>query len=265
VSIPFVIWTFRRTGGTTLTDLMMDLSEHPRIDQEPFNWDRCLGHVSRHWYDTHDAARLEADLDAVLADKPLIKHCHELHPDAFNDALFAAAHRHGYRQLVLDRRDEVGRMLSLELAQMTGAWGKHGSTKRYDRVERGEDVLPPIDIAAALGHMRLCQARRHALRARIDAYVPGGTDGTGEAAAVTVVLFEDIYACPIEEGRPRVRVLLQDLGLTRNDPAGVRQRITHALRWQGQGSARILPFVPNLDAARDALAAEVASWGDPVF
>lgn len=255
MSTPFVIWTFRRTGGTTLTDLMMDLSEHPRTDQEPFNWDRSFGAVSKHWYDTHDAARLEADLDAVLQDTPLIKHCHELHPDGFNDALFAAAHRHGYRQLVLDRRDEVGRMLSLELAQMTGAWGKHGSAERYARVERGEDVLPPIDIAAAIGHMRLCQARRHALRARIDA----------AGLAVPVVLFEDLYACPIEEGRPRVRAILQDLGLTRKDPAGVRQRITHALRWQGQGSARILPFVPNLAAARDALTAEVASWGDPVF
>ncbi|MDP2086266.1 MAG: hypothetical protein Q8K20_13785 [Gemmobacter sp.] len=255
MSIPFVIWTFRRTGGTTLTDLMMDLSEHPRIDQEPFNWDRCFGAVSKHWFETRDTARLEADLDALLADTPLIKHCHELHPDGFNDALFAAAHRHGYRQLVLDRRDEVGRMLSLELAQMTGAWGKMGSAERYARVERGDDVLPPIDIPAALGHMRLCQARRHALRARIDA----------AGVPVPVVLFEDLYTCPIEEGRPRVRAILQDLGLTRNDPAGVRQRITQALRWRGQGSARILPFVPNLDAARDALAAEVAGWGDPVF
>lgn len=265
MSIPFVIWTFRRTGGTTLTDLMMDLSEHPRVDQEPFNWDRCFGQVSKHWYDTRDADRLVADLDGVLADKPLIKHCHELHPDAFNDALFAAAHRHGYRQLVLDRRDEVGRMLSLELAQMTGAWGKHGSAERYDRVERGEDVLPPIDIAAALGHMRLCQDRRRTLLARINAYVPGGVDGKGEAAAVPVVLFEDLYACPIEEGRPRVRAILQNLGLTRNDPAGVRQRITHALRWRGQDSARILPFVPNIEEARAALAAEVAGWGDPLF
>lgn len=246
LSSPFLIWTFRRTGGTTLTDLMMDLSEHPRVDQEPFNWDRCFGDVAKTWFETQDAARLEADLNRVLEGKPLIKHCHELHPDAFNDALMAAAERHGYRQMVLDRRDEVGRILSLELAQMTGAWGKMGSAERYARVERGEDVLPPIDIPAAIGHMRLCQERRLALRARIAA----------SGLTVRVALFEDLYMSPIEDGRPRMRAILQYFGLIENDPGGIRQRITQALRWRGQDSARILPFVPNIEDARAALAAE---------
>jgi hypothetical protein len=254
LSAPFLIWTFRRTGGTTLTDLMMDLSQHPRIDQEPFNWDRCFGAVSRNWFDTRDDARLVAELDAVLADKPLIKHCHELHPDGFNDALFAAAERHGYRQLVLDRRDEVGRMLSLELAKMTGAWGKHGSAERYARIERGEELLPPIDIAAALDHMRLCRARRLALKARLPQ----------AGRPVRIVLFEDLYG-PIEQGRPRMRSILQSHGLLEgHDPAEIRRRITAALRWRRQDSARMLRFVPNIDAARAALAAEAARH-PPVF
>jgi hypothetical protein len=255
MSAPFLIWTFRRTGGTTLTDLMMDLSEHPRADQEPFNWDRGFGAVSKHWFDTRDDARLVADLDAVLAGRPLIKHCHELHPDGFNDALFAAAERHGYRQLVLDRRDEVGRMLSLELAQLTGAWGKHGSAERYARIERGEDVLAPIDIPAALGHMRLCHDRRLTLKARL----------AGALRPVPVVLFEMLYGGALEQGRPQMRAILQRFGLTEDhDPVDIRRRITEALRWRGQDSARMLPFIPNIAEARAAFEAEVAAH-PPVF
>lgn len=246
MSSPFLIWTFRRTGGTTLTDLMMDLSEHPRADQEAFNWDRCYGAVSKHWFDTRDEARLTADLDAVLAGKPLIKHCHELHHDGFNEALFFAAQRHGYRQMVLDRSDEVGRILSLELAQMTGAWGKHGSGERYARIERGEAVLPPIDIAEAIGHMRLCHDRRLKLKALLARAV----------RPVRVVLFETLYG-PIEQGRPVIRSILQNFGLIDDrDPLEIRKRITEALRFRGQDSARMLPFVPNIDAARAALTAE---------
>jgi hypothetical protein len=40
VSSPFIIWTMQRTGGTTLTDLLMSMSEHPGAEHEPFNWAR---------------------------------------------------------------------------------------------------------------------------------------------------------------------------------------------------------------------------------
>lgn len=254
LSAPFIIWTFRRTGGTTFASLMMDLSEHPRTNHEPFNWDRCFGAVSKNWFETRDDARLVAELDAVLADKPLIKHCHELHPDGFNDALFVAAERHGYRQLVLDRRDEVGRILSLELAKMTGVWGKRGAAERYERIERGEELLPPIDIAAALKHMRLCHARRLALKARLPR----------ARHPVRVVLFEELYG-PIAQGRAQMRSILQDYGLIEgHDPVKICEQITAALRSRGQNSARMLRFVPNIDEARAALAAEAARH-PPVF
>lgn len=243
MTTPIMIWTFRRTGGTTLTDLMQERSEHPVADQEPFNWDRGFGWVSQAWAEHRDPARLRADLDRVLADHPTIKHCMEMQSEPFNTQLFEAATAAGYRHMMLDRRDEVSRLLSLELARQTGAWGKMGSEERYARVERGELVLEAADIPELVAHLRLCHARRRQLR------------DTARARAIPLreVFFEDIYADP-DRGRALIHDILADYGLDLPGDAALEARITVALVHRGQNSARMLGWLPNLAELRQRLA-----------
>ncbi|AXI46082.1 hypothetical protein C1J03_08665 [Sulfitobacter sp. SK012] len=67
MSHAYFIWTMQRTGGTTLAILLRRLSEHPSVEDEPFNLTRVFGHI------------------------------------------------------ILDRRSERGRIVSLEQADATGA------------------------------------------------------------------------------------------------------------------------------------------------
>lgn len=241
---PILIWTFRRTGGTTLTDLLQDLAGNPIIDQEPFNWDRCFGKVAQSWFETKNMPGLLADLDAVLYNHPTIKHCYELHDDSFNAALFARAKRHGYRQMILDREDEVGRVLSLELATQTGAWGKMGSEGRYALFLGGEKQLLPVDMPAAITQMELCQARRNALQALV----------ARSDDPVLEVTFEQIYSNP-KAGRKRVHEVLAHFGLDHADDPALEKAISNALLHRGQNSAKMLEHVPAIAQSRQQLQA----------
>lgn len=251
MSKPILIWTFRRTGGTTLTDLLQARSEYPVVDQEPFNWDRCFGAVAKHWHDKRNKAATRAELMQVLAGHPTLKHCHELHNDGFNAMLFATATELGYRHMILDRRDEVGRILSLELAKLTGAWGKMGSEERYRKFESGAVQMGSIDIPIAVAHMKLCESRRGSLNTLIqDSGLP-----------VRAVFFEDIYADPVI-GQTRIHDILADFDLDRPGEAELETQITTALLHRGQNSARMLGAIPNIDKARARLQTVMAKLRD---
>jgi hypothetical protein len=250
LSTPILIWTLRRTGGTTLTSLLDALSEYPTIDQEPFNWDRCFGAVARAWHADRRLDHLEVALQRVLADRPTIKHCYELHADAFNAALFAQATALGYRHMILDRRDEVGRILSLELAKLTGVWGRMGAAERYRQYEAGEVQMGPVDVPAAIAHMRLCQSHRAAIMALV----------ARSGLPVRQTAFEDIYPDPVQ-GRALIHAILGDFGLDRPGDAALEQQITIALNHRGQNSARMMGMVPNIEGARRRLAKAAANLG----
>ncbi|WP_212525598.1 Stf0 family sulfotransferase [Actibacterium sp. MT2.3-13A] len=242
MSSPFIIWTMRRTGGTTLTGLLMGLSERPKVEHEPFNRDRAFGWVPEQWRETHDRQALGIAMSRALRNRPLIKHCYELAAAPINSALLEAACRESYCHIVLDRRAEVDRILSLELAKITGAWGPKQAAERYSRFESGEAQAASINIAAALKHMAKCQQNRKNL------------DTLFKRAGVTpyVVYFEDLYSNP-DSGRAEVGKLLDFIGL---DPAAIpdyEQRLTNALLHKGQNSARMMECIPNIDEARSRL------------
>lgn len=244
MSKPILIWTLRRTGGTTLTDLLQQRSEYPVVDQEPFNWDRCFGAVAKRWHKVQNKTVLREDLAKVLSARPTIKHCHELHNDAFNAMLFATATELGYRHMILDRRDEVGRILSLELAKLTGAWGKMGSEERYRKFESGELQMEPIDIPVAVAHMKQCEIRRKNLHKLVQ----------NSGLAVREVFFEDIYTDP-NAGRVLIHAILADFDLENPDDPALEQLITTALVYRGQNSARMLGVIPNVNEAEKRLKA----------
>ncbi|MGH1413606.1 MAG: hypothetical protein ACRBB0_08930 [Pelagimonas sp.] len=243
MSSPYIIWTLRRTGGTTLAGLLATLSEHPGVEHEPFNPERLFGEVTKGWLEHGDEAQLRADLRGVLATRlPVIKHCHELLPDAFNRVLMEVSIELGYAQIILDRDAEVDRILSLELARLTGAWGKQEAGQVFADLKKGALEIPPFDVARAEKHLRFCQDRRRNLKLLCESL----------GVAPFVVLFEQVYAVP-REGRKKVAELLAFLGINPAEHAGYHDLLTEALLKKGQKSGRILDFVPNLEETRTQL------------
>ena len=244
MSDPYVIWTMRRTGGTTLATLLNTLSEHPTIEHEPFNPERRFGHVSADFKMTNDAGRLRDTLMICLQNRPLIKYCYELLPPAFNAALLEVTTALGYRHIILDRRSEADRILSLELAQMTGAWGGDRAKQIYPGIEAGEVTLPPINEDKVMREMTLCRARRQELVQMIASITP----------APFVVYFEDVYSDP-QAGRALIARLLAFLGIRSEAHEGYDKLVSNALLHRGQNTARIMDAVPNIKEIRAAMKA----------
>lgn len=244
MSDPYVIWTMRRTGGTTLATLLNLLSEHPGIQHEPFNAERKLGHVYPAFCASGDAGQLRADLAEELGHRPVIKHCYELMSHAFNKGLMEVTTAMGYRHIVLDRRNETDRIISLELAQLTGAWGGEAAGKIYPAIEAGEMVLGGMNMDHAMYQMRLCQTRRKELAALTKRARP----------APFVVYFEDVYSDPVA-GRALIERLLAYLGIRAQDHADYDTLIEDALLRRGQNTSRIVQEVNNFEADKARLVA----------
>lgn len=240
VSFPYIIWTMQRTGGTTLATLLAVLSEHPGVQHEAFNEERVFGHVVGHW---EDPERMRQEMAAVLERRPVIKHCHELLPPPLNIALLEISSALGYRHIVLEREAEVDRILSLEMAKITGAWGSDQARRIYRQIEEGAIPVDPIDVPRALAHMHECAARRI------------GLDNLFESHGQTPyrVSFEDIYTDPVS-GRALIEDLLAFLEIDSTANPDYDSLVTEALVQKGQNSTRVAEAVPNYDEARSRLA-----------
>lgn len=238
MSDPYVIWTMRRTGGTTLATLLSTLTEHPGVPHEPFNTDRKFGHVTQAFLENRNKKQLRAALQEGLAQRPVIKHCHELIGPVFNATLMQVTTELGYRHIVLDRRRETDRIISLELAQLTGAWGSDAAKKIYPAIETGEVMLEPMNLKHAVHQLHLCHQRRLELAKLMRKLRP----------APFVVYFEDVYTDP-DAGRALIARLLAFLGIAPEDHAEYDQLVEDALLLRGQNTARIVQAVPNFDAA----------------
>lgn len=249
MSSPYIIWTLRRTGGTTLAALVATLSEYPGVQHEPFNPERAFGAVTKAWLETGDEARLRADLKRVLTRRPVIKHCYELLPDRFNELLMEVSQELGYVQIVLDREAEVDRILSLELARLTGAWGKKEAAKVFEGLKNGTSQVPAFDVAGAVAHLKACQRHRRKIKAVMDRY----------GITPFVVYFEQVYADPAQ-GRQKVAELLEFLDLHPEEHENYTALLSEALLQKGQKSGRILDYVPNIDVTRRRLAKALGRW-----
>ena len=244
----------RRTGGTTLASLLATLSEYPGIQHEPFNSDRKFGHIAAEFALSGDEAQLRAALHDCLENRPVIKHCYELMSHAFNAAFMDVTTTLGYRHIVLDRRNETDRIVSLELAHLTGAWGGAAVQKIYPDIEAGEVTLEPLDATRALREMRLCNTRRKELSQAM---------ATLDGVTPFVVYFEDVYSDP-EEGRALIARVLEFLDIRREAHTDYEKLVDDALLRRGQNSSRILQAVPDVEATINTLKAEHAAQ-EPVF
>ncbi len=242
MSAPFIVWTMQRTGGTTLAALLEDLSEFPSFQHEPFNVDRVLGWIVKHWQENGSPTATRENILHALETKPVIKHCYELIPDEFNLALMASATKLGYRHIILDRRDEPKRILSLELAKLTGAWGGNGVREIYDSIQSGKVKLDAIDQRSAMHQMARSYNSRRTLSEQM----------TQSNVSPFVVYFEDVYSDP-EAGRKRISELLNFVGIKPENFDNYAKQVDDALLTRGQNSASIMGLVPNIRNVQEAL------------
>jgi|GEM_PF-923282 len=202
---PFIIWTFRRTGGTNLGGALFERSPFEGVKHEPFNPDRIFGEVTRNWLKNKNEASLHAELTEICEKQVLIKHCLEIIPQPLNQALAEISTRLGYRHLFLYRRRPIDRLLSLHFAQKSGAWGKEMAKKAAINDEIFQAPLPLDNLVA---HEIRC---RRMIRAIFDQLC-------GIGARPLMLTFEDLYTNnDTAEARRQIKTVLAALGLERGD------------------------------------------------
>ncbi|EIE51111.1 hypothetical protein AL036_15750 [Salipiger aestuarii] len=236
---PWLILTLRRTGGTSLTAFLAEISPFPSIEHEPFNIDRTFGHVTRAFRDSGDAEALRAGIDAALGDdpaqRPNIKHCFDVVPPALTAELIRACAARGYAVLLYTRGDEARRLRSLFLALSTGAWGGVEARRIYPEIRAGRLQPKPIDPVNVRRRVTEDRYRLARVIRQLD------QDGIAHSRR----RFEDIYG-PGKSAPDEARRLAAELG-TRVAPDA------RALRWfdasQKQGSEDIAGHVPGYPQA----------------
>lgn len=236
---PHVILTLRRTGGTALTAFLGRVSTFPSMQHEPLNRDRIWGATTRGFRADDDTAALDTAMTEHLAKRPNIKHCVEVVPIAVTRALIEAGQAHDYRFLLLTRRDEARRLLSLYLAFATGVWGLRAAQRIYPEILAGRRAPKPIALDTVRGRI----ARDGAALGRTLALL------RHRRIAHDWLIFEELYegAQSVEVQARRIAV---DLGaeVPADDP-----RLAVLAQRGGQGSEHIAPHVPGAAELRELL------------
>ncbi|WGL16394.1 hypothetical protein PVT68_16715 [Microbulbifer bruguierae] len=243
MSNPFFIWTFQRTGGTSLATALFDESKFQAIDHEPFNGERSLGEITKNFRrkNVEQAGKM---LDRVLEKRPLIKHCFELHDFSFNNELvLKLSHLRDYRHIVLVRKDEVSRLFSLFLAKQTDVWGK-GKAKSggYEKFASGQQTLNDFPVDQMIKHGAHCAMYLDWLLKKMQS----------ESMNYKIVYFEDLYVGDMSEKSRKVNSVFDFVGLSNVDLENDTVLSERILKGS-QGSSSLYDLVPNAQEAREAL------------
>lgn len=229
---PHIVWTFRRTGGTTLASLLSSLSPHPTVEHEPFNKGRVFGDVA----DAYADGRLEEYERGIrqLFDRQyVIKNCLEIRTLDFNLDIAARSSEGGaYKHLVLLRKDEPKRLLSLAVALETGSWSPREAEAVIEELKAKPNPSITLNIRRFQIEHQRCQARLVKLKEFFDS----------RAIPYKVVHFEDIY---VGEKAPRITKLEEVLRFLELGPASedeIRRLFTKA-----QKSNKIYDHISNLE------------------
>lgn len=243
MSRPFFIWTLRRTGGTTLTDLLMSLSEHPHTEHEPFLIDRALGDITRAYMSSKYKVA-ESKLRSALEKGTLIKHCYEVLGEGFNDFIFQIIKEYPhYRHILLLRQNETNRMLSLMLAFQTDVWGKHGSEWVYEQIRSGQKSLEPFDMQ----HLRNEEENAIHQTRHIKELL------RKENVDYMTIYFEELYQGSKSERLERLSDIFEYLEFEPSVIDSRQREIHHMIFERSQNSRSVLEYVPNIETAREVL------------
>ena len=248
MSKPFIIWTMRRTGGTSLTDMLMEISEYNTIDHEPFLLERELGYVTKKFMSLpkdNRSKEIEKILGNLFEQKVLIKHCYEILGSDFNKALVDNfALRSDYKHIFLLRKNEVSRMLSLMLAFQTDVWGKHGSESIYRMIHSGEKSLKPFDLKTVEKEEKIAIESTQYIKAILDE----------KNIDILPIFFEDLYIGEKEDRIKKLEELFLFLEFDKDQIIQHKELIDHTLFNRSQKSHSVLNFVPNLQEVKTFIA-----------
>jgi len=246
LSYPFIIWTFQRTGGTTLSAALSNSISTQGVKHEPFNMEREYGSITR----TINENRLTEGallLDQVLDSAANIKHCFELHSRKFNTLfLDRLSKRNDYRHVILMREAEVDRLCSLYLAKQTAVWGKWKADKGgYDDILQGNLKLEPFPVDEMLKHSKHCLEYRKWLVQALQE----------RNLSFKEVLFEDIYRGTLQERKQKANELFEFVGANYDEN---NKEVVSRLLSGGQKSNKLFSLVPDFESTREFLTQKIA-------
>src|SRR5271157_1340217 len=214
MTVPWIIWTAARTGGTTLYEALWQASSDlDYIEDEPFainteGWRELLEHSPRRY---------------------VIKHLLDPHEDEFNIDLAKAAVEAGYAAIHLVRVNEFARLVSRGIAMQLRAWHPTHSLPLIDEVLSGKRTLEPLDVYGLIAYSRQCRRQWEA----VEPYLRD---------KLITVRYEDLYS----DNRHFVEAQLWPF-------LDIDLNISDRLVTGGQDSRRIWHLIPNLDALRYGL------------
>lgn len=228
---PWLILTLRRTGGTSLTSALSAASSFATIEHEPFNDERRWGDVTTAFRADEDEAALSARVAEKLASRPNIKHCFEFLPMPITLALITQAQDAGYHIILLTRRNEGKRQLSLSLAMATEAWGPAQAAQIYPQIKDGTRPVAPIDLVQLRNRVQ----QDYLALGMVLAWL------RNRQIAYDWLLFEELYQgdTPLIEHMCALAARI-GIDIARDDP-----RLDVLARTTGQKSTQIAEFIPN--------------------
>lgn len=238
---PYLILTLRRTGGTSLMSFMTSVSTFPKVEHEPFNRGRVWSPIRERFQATQDEKALRDDILKATEQRPNIKHCLEVVPLRITRTLIEVCRERGYKFFVLTRRNEADRLISLAIAQATGAWGPQVAKRVYPTIISGELKVPPLVVRDSLE-----QAHR-------DAAVLNDTLAILREAEIAyqALVFEEIYGASRSlEDTARDIVASLGFSVAADDP-----RLEVFCKRGGQGSREIEQYIENVELVRQRLQA----------
>lgn len=249
MSHPFVIWTMQRTGGSALAEILMDMSEHPKTEHEPFNWSRDQPRqfwpIVETWTASRDGAALATDLAGLASRGFLIKHCYELFNMTFNVALLEATAKAGYRHILLLRRDEGARLVSKFIADAQGTWFAEYGREVYAEVGEGRRQLSPIpvdQVVAQYHHSQNCTAAL-------------GRAFGEHRISVMELTYEELYLAERASRSQRFGAVLETLAFPLEDRPSKIEAFLDRTKLGGQRTSGVLSRVPNIEEVVEGLAA----------
>lgn len=243
MSLPFIIWTLQRTGGTSLTDLLMKMSEYKTIDHEPFWPARAFGHVTQQWKKTRDPVALDAAMAEIFSQRYLIKHCYEFHGEPLNRALAKAAAAADYRHILLLRKNELARLVSMALAEAHGTWFRKWARKVYADVATGRRSLEPLAVDRLVKHYKTCARETSAVRSLLATH----------DVQLLEISYEDLYKGPRNAREAHLVQLFEFLGFEAETVKLHQTDIEEKIFGGGQDTHQVFRYIPNLGELKAAL------------
>jgi hypothetical protein len=226
---PHIVWTLRRTGGTTLASLLSSLSSHPTVEHEPFNQGRAFGGVANA-YEARRLEEYERGIREIIASQYVIKHCFEVRSWDFNLDLASRFSDGGYKNLILIRKDEPKRLLSLAVALETGSWGPAKAEAVLEQLRRTPKNSIELNIPRFQVEHERCQQRLARLQSHFES----------RSIPYRLVFFEDVYKGDRAKRIERLEELLAFLELGPPTESSLQRLFTRA-----QKSNEIYDYIAN--------------------